>query len=457
MKRPEPFSILLADDDDNLRRVVEYQLTQAGVSVSSVPSGEEALGSLRSREFNLLITDILMPGLDGLQVLERVRVLHPDLMTIVVTAHGDVSRAVRAMQLGALDFLEKPFSRDRLLVAVNKAREFSDMRDENRRLRAVVQEHESFANIVGSSPALKATLSDLELAARSDATVLILGESGTGKELAARALHLNSRRKDGPFVVVNCGAIPENLIESELFGHRRGSFTGANEERKGKFEVASGGTILLDEVAELPLAMQPKLLRVLQEGEIDKVGGREPLKVDVRVVAVTHRDLDARVREGAFREDLLYRLNVVPLRLPPLRERIVDIPLLTEHFLLKHGRRHKRAVPRLLPEVFDRFERYDWPGNIRELENLIERLIVLSRADEARLQDLPEALQRDVPRYGGVRLELPPEGIVLDEVERGLVEEALRRCGGNQSAAARFLGISRQTLLYRMQKYGLRQ
>jgi two-component system, NtrC family, response regulator len=454
--KKEPTSILLVDDDDNLRRVVSFQLTESGYRVTDVDSSEEALEALRDQARDIVITDVLMPGMDGLQLLERISILHPNVVTIVITAYGDVSRAVRAMQLGALEFIEKPFGRDRLLVAIRKALEFVGLRDENRRLRAMVQDHESFENIIGASPALKATLADLSLAADSDATVLILGESGTGKELAARALHVNSRRKDGPFVVVNSGAIPENLVESELFGHRRGAFTGATEDRKGKFEIASGGTIFLDEVAELPLALQPKLLRVLQEGEVDKLGAQAPVRVDVRVVAATHQDLEARVRDSSFREDLWYRLNVVPLRIPPLRERTEDIPLLVEHFLRKQAERHARPAPRLSSTVFDKFERYDWPGNIRELENLIERLVVLAKTDSVGADDLPEALQQELPRYGGVRLDLPPAGIILEEVEKGLVKEALRRCAGNQSAAARFLGVSRQTLIYRMQKYGLR-
>jgi DNA-binding NtrC family response regulator len=449
-------TLLVVDDDASLRRVVEYQLTEAGYAVTAAASAEEGLQALRAGAFDLVVTDVLMPGMDGIEFLDRGRVLRPETAFVVVTAHGDVATAVRAMQLGALDFLEKPFTRDRLLLAVGKALEVVKLRDENRRLRAMVQEHGSFANIIGSSPALRAVLRDLSLAADSDATVLILGESGTGKELAARALHLNSRRKSGPFVVVNCAAIPEGLIESELFGHRRGAFTGATEDRKGKFELADGGTLLLDEVGELPLALQPRLLRVLQEGEVDKVGAPSPVRVDVRVVTATHQDLEARVREGTFREDLWYRLNVIPLRLPPLRERPEDVPLLVEHLLIKHSRRHGRSVPRLSPEAFNRLERYDWPGNVRELENLLERLVVLSRSETIEEGDLPETLLREAPRFGGVRMELPPAGIALSEVERELLEEALRRSGGNQSRAARFLGISRQTLLYRLKKFGIR-
>ncbi len=448
-------SILLVDDDQSLRRVIEYQLAEAGYAVTVAASAEEALQILHDKTFALVVTDLLMPGMDGLDLLDRVRVAQPDSVVIVITAHGDVATAVRAMQLGADDFLEKPFTGERLLIAVRRALQFAELRDENRRLRAMVQEHGAFENILGSSPALRAALADLKLAASSEAIVLIQGESGTGKELAARAIHLNSRRREKPFVVVNCGAIPENLIESELFGHRRGAFTGATEERKGKFETASGGTLFLDEVAELPLPMQPRLLRVLQHGEVDKVGASTPVRVDVRVIAATNRELEARVREGSFREDLWYRLNVVPLRMPALRERKDDIPVLVEHFLMKHAHRHDRPLPRLEREVFERFERYDWPGNVRELENLLERLLVLSRGQSITVEDLPDHLRRDVPRYGSVRMEIPPGGIVLEQVERSLIEEALRRCAGNQSAAARFLGISRQTLLYRMHKFGL--
>jgi two-component system NtrC family response regulator len=452
----EPVSILLVDDDESLRRVVEYQLGEAGFSVTTAASAEEALGVLHGKTFRLLVTDVLMPGMSGLDLLDRVRVLRPDTVVVVITAHGDVATAVRAMKLGAFDFLEKPFPRERLLVAVRRALEFVELRDENRQLRAMVEEHGTFENIVGSSSALRAVLSDLKRAAATDAAVLLLGETGTGKELAARAIHRNSKRKEGPFVVVNCASIPETLIESELFGHRRGAFTGASEDRKGKFEIADGGTLFLDEVAELPMLLQPRLLRVLQEGEIDKVGASVPVPVDVRVVAATHRDLPARVQEGSFREDLWYRLNVVPLTMPPLRERREDLPPLIEHFLLKHSRRHGRPIPRLSPAVLDRFERYDWPGNVRELENLLERLVVLTDADSISEADLPENLRQDLPRYGRARVDLPAEGIVLEQLERGLIEEALRRSRGNQTAAARFLGISRSTLIYRMQKFGLK-
>jgi len=447
--------IVLADDDANLRRVVEYQLAEEGWRVIAVADGEAALAALRRERPALLLTDVLMPGLDGLALVERARTTVPDTVAVVFTAHGDVATAVRAMQLGALDFLEKPVSRERLVLAVQKGLEYAGLRDENRRLRALVAVTPAVESFVGQSPELKAAIADLGRAAATEATVLLLGESGTGKELAARALHALSVRRDRPFVVVNCAALPETLVESELFGHRRGAFTGAVEDRKGKFEAAHGGTIFLDEVGELPAGAQARLLRVLQEGEVDKIGAPAPVRVDVRVVAATRADLEARVAEGSFREDLWYRLNVVPLRLPPLRERAGDVPLLLEHFLDKHARRNGRPVPTIAAAALDRLENYDWPGNVRELENLVERLVVLGRSDTIGVDDLPEPLRRDAPRFGGVRMELPPSGIVLEEVERGLLEEALRRHGGNQSAAARFLGISRQTLIYRMKKFDL--
>ncbi len=453
---PDSEKVLVVDDDDSLRRVTEYRLTDAGYAVRAAASGEEALEEIRREPPRVVLTDVRMPGMDGLELIDRARILLPGAAFVVITAHGDVATAVRAMQLGAVDFLEKPFAKERLLVCVRKALEIVRLRDENRRLRAIVQEHGAIEGIIGSGSAFRAVLADLEMAAVSNATVLILGESGTGKELIARAIHARSPRSGKPFVVVNCAAIPETLIESELFGHRRGSFTGATEDRKGKLEIAAGGTVFLDEIGDLPLPVQPRLLRFLQEGEIDKIGASQPLRADVRVVAATRVDLEERVREGTFRDDLWYRLNVVPLRLPPLRERREDLPLLVEHFLLKHARRHDRAVPELAPEVLDRFERYRWPGNVRELENLLERLVVLTRTNRVTVEDLPAALRQDAPHYGGARVDLPPDGVVLEEVERGLIEEALRRFDGNQSKAARFLGISRPTLLYRMKKFGLR-
>jgi DNA-binding NtrC family response regulator len=396
-----------------------------------------------------------MPGMTGLELLDRIRASRPDVVPIVITAHGDVETAVRAMQSGAFDFLEKPFTKQRLLLAVERALDYAKLRDENRRLRALAAVPPPIASLVGASSALEHFLRDLRLAADTDATVLLLGESGTGKELAARAIHQFSGRAAAPFVVVNCAAIPETLVESELFGHRKGAFTGAIADRRGKFESADTGTILLDEVGELPSPAQARLLRVLQEGEVDKIGQAAPVVVDVRVIAATRVDLESRVREGTFREDLWFRLNVVPLSIPPLRARAGDVPLLFEHFLARAAARHGRPVPRIDPAALDRLERHDWPGNVRELENLAERLVVLGRDGTIRETDLPASMHGEGARLGGARIELPATGIVLEELERGLVEEALRRSGGNQSAAARFLGISRQTLIYRMKKFNL--
>ena len=443
------------DDDESLRRVAEYQLTEAGHRVVARGSGSDALEAATKDRFDLLVTDILMPGMTGLELVDRMRASHSDVVPVVITAHGDVGTAVRAMQSGAFDFLEKPFTKERLLVAVEKALQYAALRDENRRLRALASAPPAFASFVGASASLKRFLDDLRLAADTDATVLLLGESGTGKELAARALHESSRRRDAPLVVVNCAAIPETLVESELFGHRKGAFTGATEDRRGKFETANGGTIFLDEVGELLPPAQARLLRVLQEGEVDKVGQAAPVAVDVRVVAATRVDLESRIGEGTFREDLWFRLNVVPLPIPPLRERAGDVPLLFEHFLGKVATKHGRPVPKVEPAALDRLEHYDWPGNIRELENLVERLVVLGREETIRESDLPGSMRGEGPRLGGARIEIPPGGIVLEEVEKGLLQESLRRHAGNQSAAARYLGISRQTLIYRMKKFGL--
>jgi two-component system NtrC family response regulator len=444
------------DDDTSLRRVIEYELNEEGYDVTAVPGPPEALDALRSRAFDLVLSDILMPGMDGIELLARVKAMAPETVVVMITAHGTVETAVKAMQNGAFDFLLKPFSGDRLRVAVRKALEVRALFLENRVLREAARERYSFENIVGTSPAMRQVFEDVSRAAESDATVLLTGESGTGKELFARALHFNSRRRKGPFVTVNFGAIPETLVESELFGYRKGAFTGATEDRTGKFEAAHRGTVFLDEIGEIPLALQPKILRVLQEGEVDRLGATSARKVDFRVVAATNRDLEALVAEGRFREDLYYRVHVIPIRLPPLRERREDIPLLVEHFLLKHARKHERKPPRLAPEVFARFDRHDWPGNVRELENLIERIVVLSRGDVVGPELLPLPVSREGPRYGGLAIDIPEDGLRLEEVERALLQEALRRHGGNQSRAARFLGISRQTLIYRMQKHELR-
>jgi DNA-binding NtrC family response regulator len=448
--------VLLVDDDESFRRVQEYQLDQAGFRVTSAGDGEAALEAFREGLHDLVVSDVRMPGLDGLELLARVRAISPDTPVVMVTAQGTIETAVEAMKHGAFEFLTKPFPGEKLRLTLDRAREFARLRRENRELRREVEGRFAFENLIGSAPPMKALFESMQLAAPTASTVLIVGETGTGKELVARAIHYNSPRKEGPFVTVNCGAIPETLMEAELFGYRRGAFTGADSDRKGKFETADGGTLFLDEVGEIPLALQPKILRVLQSGEVDRLGSDRPVRVDVRIVAATHRDLERLVADGKFREDLYYRLAVIPLVVPPLRDRRDDIPLLADHLLRRMEAKTGRSGLRIPPEAFALFDRYPWPGNVRELENAIERLVVLSRDDQLAVQGLPEKIRGLGGAEGGTGIKLPPQGLRLDELERDLIVQALERSGGNRTKAAKELGLTRNTLLYRMQKHGLR-
>ncbi len=448
-------TILLVDDDQSLRRVLEYQLQEDGYDVVAVASGESALEQFNAHAVDVLVTDVRMTGMDGIELLSRIKAMQTDIPVIVLTAHGTIGSAVEAMKLGALDYLTKPFTREQLRMSVGKALEVAALKSENRRLRAIVAERFSFSNMIAGSRAMRGVTDMASRVAPTDTTVLLSGESGTGKELLAKAIHLHSERKRQPFVTVNCAAIPESLLESELFGHRRGAFTGAAADKQGKFEAANKGTIFLDEIGELPFQMQVKILRVLQEREIDKVGEPKPLKVDVRIIAATNRDLEKMIADGSFREDLYYRLAVVAIRLPPLRERTDDIPLLVEHLLAKHGDRLDRPRPDVSREVYTAFNLYSWPGNIRELENAIERALVLDRDGTIGLDDLPDRMREREGRLGRLRIELPDDGISLEGVERDLLVAALEKHDWNQTKAAAYLDITRSTLLYRMQKFGL--
>jgi len=448
-------TVLLIDDDESLRRVVEYNLREDGHEVVTAADGRTGLERFQASPVDLVLTDVRMPEMSGLEVLARVKAMQPDLPVIVLTAHGTIDAAVEAMKAGAFDYLTKPFTREQLLASVRKALELGALATENRQLRQIVRERFSFANLIAGSRAMRAVTDTASRVAASDTTVLLEGESGTGKELLAKAVHVNSPRSRGPFVTVNCAAIPEHLLESELFGHRRGAFTGAVADKQGKFEAAARGTIFLDEVGELPLLLQVKILRVLQEREVDKLGETRPVKVDVRVIAATNRDLEKMTADGSFREDLYYRLAVVSIRVPPLRERADDIPLLVDHFLDKHASRLGRERPAVDKAVYAAFNRYSWPGNIRELENVIERALVLDRDGVLGLDDLPERLQASGQRIGNLRIELPDEGISLEDVERELLLAALEKHNWNQTRAAAYLNITRSTLLYRMQKFAL--
>ena len=450
-----PKTVLVVDDDESLRRVVEYNLGEEGYRVLTAQDGAAGLRGFQETSVDLVLTDVRMPDMDGLELLTRVKTMQPELPVIVLTAHGTINSAVEAMKLGAFDYLTKPFNREQLKAAVRKALEVAALTTENRQLRQVVAERFSFASMIAGSRAMRAVTDTASRVAQGDTTVLLEGESGTGKELLAKAIHFHSPRKRGPFVTINCGAIPEHLLESELFGHRRGSFTGAVGDKKGKFEAADRGTIFLDEIGELPPLLQVKILRVLQEREIDKVGETRSIKVDVRVIAATNRDLEKMIADSTFRDDLYYRLAVVSIRVPPLRERTDDIPFLVDHFLSKHADHLGRPRPAVDKPVYSAFNLYSWPGNIRELENVIERALVLDKDGVLGLDDLPDRLRVREQRVANLRMELPDEGISLEDVERELLLAALEKHNWNQTRAAAFLNITRSTLLYRMQKFGL--
>lgn len=448
-------TILIVDDDASLRRVIEFQLQESGYTVLTAQNGEAGLELMMSNQVDCLITDWRMPQMSGLNLLRRTNATNSEIPVIVITAFSDVETAVEAMRHGAFDFITKPFNRDIILLTVERALRFGNVLSENRRLRRVVHESFELENVVGSSKKMREVFELVERVAKTDVTVLIEGESGTGKELIAKGIHFSGTRRDAPFVAINCAAIPETLIEAELFGYKRGAFTGATSESKGKFEEANGGTVFLDEISSMPLASQPRLLRVLQEQEVTRLGENTTRKIDVRVIAATHEKLRDLVADNEFREDLYYRLAVVPVKLPRLRERRDDIPLLIEYFLKKTAERHGLKVPKLDREASKALFDYAWPGNVRELENTIERMVVLSNGDTMTLADVPESIKDRATGSVSDWFALPDEPIDLDVVEAQIIKEALHRFDGNQSQAARFLGITRSALIYRMQKHEL--
>jgi DNA-binding NtrC family response regulator len=450
----KPNHILVVDDDSSLRRVMKMQLEEAGYEVSLAADGDEGWKMLREVEPQLIITDLKMPT-TGLELLGRVTKEGMQTTVIVVTAFGTIETAVEAMKMGAYDYVTKPIDFEALVLIVHRAMERQNLIEEVRTLRSALDQRYGFSGIVGHSKGFLRVLDQAARVSQRTTTVLIQGETGTGKELVARAIHHNSRRSNRPFVAVNCGAIPRDLVESELFGYMRGAFTGAVSNKAGRFESADGGTIFLDEVGELPLEAQVKLLRVLQEGEVHKLGATTPLKVDVRVIAATHRNLSAMVEDQTFREDLYYRLAVVPLTVPPLRERREDIPELIDTFFQRAKERHGLLEVRMAAAVHQRLISYRWPGNVRQLENVLERLLVLSSGDLITAEDLPEELVPVSPNTAVLWPNLPEDGISLEAIERELISRALERFDGNQSQAARYLDISRRTLIYRMEKHGL--
>ncbi len=447
--------ILIADDDDSLRRVLEFQLQEAGFTVVSAENGEKALDFFSAADFDCVITDWRMPQMSGLQFIQRAIAVRSETPIIIITAFGDVETAVEAMRSGAFDFITKPFDRQTILLTIEKALKYGSILAENRRLRRLVHEDFRLKNVVGTSGKMTKVLETVERVAQTDVTVLIEGESGTGKELIAKGIHFSGKRNEKPFVAVNCAAIPENLIEAELFGYKKGAFTGAEHESKGKFEEASGGTLFLDEIGAMPLALQTRLLRVLQEKEIVRLGENTPRKIDVRILAASNQNLPEMIKKNEFREDLYYRLAVVPIRLPPLRERREDIPLLTEYFLKKAAKKYAVKPPQIERGVFQVLTRYVWLGNVRELENTIERMVVLGKTDRLTLEDVPENIKDEMPFDSSLWFALPEEPINLETVECEIIRQALDRFDRNQSKTARYLGITRSALIYRMQKFGL--
>ena len=446
--------VLVADDETNMRWVLERALTKAGYEVETVEDGQLAVDRAMLERPDLVLLDFKMPRLDGLSALKELLIRYPDLIVIILTAHGTTANAVEAMKAGAHDYLMKPFDIDELLLTVAKALEVENLRQQVDYLKSQVQMNLGWKQIIGISAAMDSLRNLVNHVAPTAATVLLQGESGTGKELVAQAIYEMSPRREGPFIRVNCAALTENLLESELFGHEKGAFTGAHERKAGRFELADGGTLFLDEIGEMSLTVQVKLLRVLQERSFERVGGVKTLKVDVRIITATNRDLLSETKAGRFREDLYYRLNVFPIIVPPLRERREDIPLLAEHFLQlsRVNGRNKR----LTPEVVKRLCTYDWPGNVRELQNVLERMAIISQDQEIGLDCLPEFVGTNPLKEGERSLfSLPKGGISLEEVEKSFLQQALEQTGGNQSQAARLLGLSRYSFIYRLDKYGI--
>ncbi len=446
--------VLLADDDKSLRRVLQFKLEKQGYAVTAVADGAEALEQIRADRWDLLLSDIKMPRVDGIELLEQARALQPDLKIILITAHATVSQAVKAVKLGAFDYITKPFDDDQLFVTVEKALAFKRLESENRQLREQLRQQDRTPEPIGISPAFQEMMRLVDRIAPTDATVLLTGASGTGKELVARTIHFRSQRREATFVAVNCAAIPRELIESELFGHVKGAFTGAVRDKKGKFELADGGTILLDEVGELAIDLQAKLLRVLQEQMVEPVGSEEHREINVRIIAATNVDLARRVAEQRFREDLYYRLNVIPVRVPGLKERPDDIAVLAKQFLRDHA---PDADISLSPELLARLTDHDWPGNVRELENLVERMVILRQSDRLTASDLPDDFAARGNGESDTAAAALPEHETYHEAERRLVLQALEKCDWNRSKAARYLSIPRHVLIYRMKKYDIVQ
>ena len=454
-------SILIVEDEAKMQRLLELNLAEEGYTTRTVSDAEKGLNFLRQERVDLVLTDLRLPGMNGLEFLQAAKRINALLPVVVMTAYGTVETAVDAMKAGASDYVLKPFSMEEIKLVVRKELDVNRLREENRSLREALGRRYDFANIVARSPKMQEVLALVERVAPTNSTVLLGGESGAGKDLIARAIHQHSRRASGPFVKINSTAIPENLLESELFGYEKGAFTGAVTSKPGKFELADKGTIFLDEIGDVPPSTQVKLLRVLQEREFERLGGTKTLKVDVRLLAATNRDLRAALEEGTFRQDLYYRLNVVPVSIPPLREHKEDIPELVDHFIARFAEDSAKKITGITPVALRILMDYHWPGNVRELENIIERAVAFSDGPVIDVADIRLDLSPSVPSAvpGSAALSagtpFPPAGMTLDQFEDEIIREALRRAQGNKSQAARLLGLSRNAFRYRLDKIGV--
>ncbi len=455
-------TILIVEDEPKMSRLLELNLGEEGYTTRAAADAETGIKVLRQEKIDLVITDLKLPGMDGLEFLQAVKRVDARLPVIVMTAYGTVETAVEAMKAGASDYVLKPFSMEEINLIVGKELDVNRLREENRSLREALGRRYEFKNIIAHSAKMQEVLATVDRVAPTNSTVLLGGESGVGKDLIARAIHQHSRRASGPFVKINCTAIPENLLESELFGYEKGAFTGAASPKPGKFELADKGTIFLDEIGDVPGTIQVKLLRVLQDREFERLGGTKTLKVDVRVVAATNQDLRAALEEGTFREDLYYRLNVVPINIPPLRERKEDIPYLVDHFIERFAKDSAKPLRGITPAAQKLMMEFHWPGNVREVENIIERAVALSTGDMLDTADI--RLDLSPVKSGGEAVAasgasagsaFPPSGMTLEQFEDEMIKEAVRRSNGNKSQAARLLGLSRNALRYRLAKMGV--
>ena len=452
--------ILVADDEQSMREFLDIMLKKEGYKVSLASNGEEVAKLVDNDLFDLVLLDIRMPKLDGISALKKIKSNAPETIVIMITAYASADTAIKAMKEGAYDYITKPFKVEEIKLIIKNALEKKNLQKENILLKQVVRDRFHFGNIIGQSPKMVALYDLLEKVSPTKTNILITGESGTGKELVAKAIHYNSPRKEKPFVTLNCGAIPESLIESELFGHMKGAFTDAIATKKGLFEVADEGTIFLDEISELPLLMQVKLLRVLQDREFKRVGGTEDIRVDVRIIAATNKDLEEAVKEKRFREDLFYRLNVIQIKLPPLRDRKEDIQTLANHFLKKYSQELSKAISKISPEALQILLNYEYPGNVRELQNIIERAVALEGSEELTPHNLSSYLsEQPLLKKGPIDIEIPSEGIdlekIVEDLERSLLLKALDRTKGIKKKAAELLHINFRSMRYRLEKYGL--